>query len=41
MNYRLRQPYYVVDKLFETALLITGVGKHQERVTIRRAGPQR
>ena len=41
VNYRLRQPYYVVDKLFETALLITGVGKHQERVTIRRAGPQR
>src|SRR3989449_8951808 len=41
VNYRLRQPYYIVDKLFETALLITGVGKHQERVTIRRAGPQR
>src|SRR5947209_11025681 len=41
VNYRLRQPYYVVDKLFETALLITGVGTHQERVTIRRASPQR
>ena len=41
VNYRLRQPYYVVDKLFETALLITGVGSHQERVTIRRAGPLR
>ena len=41
VNYRLRQPYYVVDKLFETALLITGVGRHQERVTIRRAGPLR
>jgi len=41
VNYRLRQPYYVVDKLFETALLITGVGNHQERVTIRRASPQR
>src|SRR5207245_8802323 len=41
VNYRLRQPYYVVDRLFETALLITGVGNHQERVTIRRASPQR
>src|SRR2546425_13228630 len=41
VNYRLRQPYYVVDKLFETALLITGVGDHQDRVTIRRASPQR
>src|SRR5438094_2126561 len=41
VNYRLRQNYYVVDKLFDTAVLITGVGNHQERVTIRRASPQR
>ncbi|PYN12721.1 MAG: P-type conjugative transfer protein TrbG [Candidatus Rokuibacteriota bacterium] len=39
VNYRLRQPYYVVDTLFETALLVMGVGTHQERVTIRRLGP--
>ncbi len=41
VNYRFREPYYVVDKLFETAVLIVGVGTHQERVTIRRADPQR
>jgi type IV secretion system protein TrbG len=38
VNYRLRQPYYVVDKLFETAVLVVGVGRQQERVTIRRVG---
>ncbi len=36
VNYRLRQQYYVVDKLFETAVLVVGVGRQQERVTIRR-----
>lgn len=41
VNYRLRPPYYVVDKLFETAVLILGVGSSQERVTIRRAGGSR
>jgi type IV secretion system protein VirB9 len=41
VNYRLRSPYYVVDKLFETAVLIVGVGQSQERVTIRRAGASR
>ena len=39
VNYRLRRPYYVVDTLFETALMVMGVGTHQERVTIRRLGP--
>jgi type IV secretion system protein VirB9 len=41
VNYRLRQNYYVVDKLFDTAVLIMGVGRHQERVTIRRGGATR
>ncbi len=41
VNYRLRQQYYVVDKLFDTAVLVVGVGTHQERVTIRRAGVTR
>lgn len=36
VNYRLRQQYYVVDKLFDTAVLVVGVGRQQERVTIRR-----
>jgi P-type conjugative transfer protein TrbG len=39
VNYRLRQRYYVVDKLFDTAMLIAGVGPRQERVTIRRGAP--
>jgi len=37
VNYRLRQGYYVVDKLFDAAVLVVGVGMRQERVTIRRA----
>ncbi len=41
MNYRLRQNYYVVDTLFETAILVMGVGTHRERVTIRRGGAAR
>jgi type IV secretion system protein VirB9 len=41
VNYRLRQSYYVVDKLFDTAVLVVGVGRHQERVTIRRVGAPR
>ena len=41
VNYRLRPPYYVVDKLFEAAVLIVGVGQSQERVTIRRAAALR
>ena len=36
VNYRVRLPYYVVDRLFDTAILIVGVGSQQDRVTIRR-----
>jgi type IV secretion system protein VirB9 len=36
VNYRVRLPYYVVDRLFDTAILIVGVGGQQDRVTIRR-----
>jgi P-type conjugative transfer protein TrbG len=36
VNYRVRLPYYVVDRLFDTAVLIVGVGRHQDRVTIHR-----
>jgi type IV secretion system protein VirB9 len=36
VNYRVRLPYYVVDRLFDAAVLIVGVGRHQDRVTIRR-----
>jgi type IV secretion system protein VirB9 len=41
VNYRLRQQYYVVDKLFDSAVLLLGVGDRQERVTIRRTAPRR
>jgi type IV secretion system protein TrbG len=36
VNYRVRLPYYVVDRLFDAAILIVGVGRQQDRVTIRR-----
>ena len=36
VNYRVRLPYYVVDRLFDTAVLIVGVGRYQDRVTIQR-----
>jgi type IV secretion system protein VirB9 len=36
VNYRVRLPYYVVDRLFDTAVLVVGVGRHQDRVTIHR-----
>jgi hypothetical protein len=36
VNYRVRLPCYVVDRLFDTAVLIVGVGRQQDRVTIRR-----
>jgi type IV secretion system protein TrbG len=41
VNYRLRQHYYIVDKLFDTAVLVVGVGAHHERVTVRRTGATR
>jgi type IV secretion system protein TrbG len=39
VNYRLRGRYYIVDKLFSSAVLVLGVGSHQEQVTIRRLHP--
>ena len=36
VNYRVRDGCYVVDRLFEKAVMINGVGKHQERVEIRK-----
>lgn len=36
VNYRKRDDFYVVDRLFERAALILGVGRQQERVTIER-----
>jgi P-type conjugative transfer protein TrbG len=34
VNYRVKGNYYVVDRLFSDAILIAGVGRSQDRVTI-------
>ena len=34
VNYRVKKNYYVVDRLFNEAMLLLGVGDHQEKVTI-------
>ena len=36
VNYRVRLPDYIVDRLFDTAVLIVSVCRQQDRVTIRR-----
>ena len=38
VNYRVQGGRYIVDTIFDTAILITGVGSSQDRVTITRAG---
>lgn len=34
VNYRVKKPYYIIDQLFQKAVLISGVGKNQQRATI-------
>ena len=34
VNYRVRGDYYVVDRLFDQAVLVAGVGRQQDRETI-------
>ncbi len=34
VNYRVKMPYFIVDKLFSKAVLISGVGRRQQRLTI-------
>jgi type IV secretion system protein TrbG len=41
VNYRVDGNYYVVDRLFNQAELVTGVGREQDRVTIAYAGATR
>jgi type IV secretion system protein TrbG len=41
VNYRLAGDYFVVDRLFDQALLVSGVGRQQDRVTIAYAGGER
>jgi len=41
VNYRVRGDYYIVDKLFDQAVLVSGVGREQDRVSIRYIGGAR
>jgi type IV secretion system protein TrbG len=41
VNYRVAGNYYVVDRLFNQAILVSGVGRQQDRVTIEYAGGSR
>jgi type IV secretion system protein TrbG len=41
VNYRVAGNYYVVDRLFSDAILVSGVGREQDRVTISYAGGTR
>ena len=41
VNYRVKGDYYVVDRLFSEAILVSGVGREQDRVTISYAGGSR
>jgi P-type conjugative transfer protein TrbG len=41
VNYRVEGNYYVVDRLFQQAVMVSGVGREQDRVTIAYAGSPR
>src|SRR5580698_2368550 len=41
VNYRVKGNYYVVDRLFSDAILVAGVGRDEDRVTISYAGAMR
>ena len=36
VNYRLQGDRYIVDTIFDKAILIAGVGKGQDKITIKR-----
>jgi len=38
VNYRIRKNWYIVDNLFKQAILISGTGSQQQRVTITYTG---
>jgi type IV secretion system protein VirB9 len=40
-NYRIAGNYFVVDRLFDQAVLLAGVGRAQDRVTITYTGGPR
>jgi len=39
VNYRVRDDRYIVDLVFDRGVLVSGVGRNQERVVIERASP--
>ena len=41
VNYRVRGNYYVIDRLFERAVLLAGVGRAQDRVVVAYTGQSR
>ena len=41
VNYRVRGNYYVVDRLFDSAVLVAGVGREQDRVSVACTGGPR
>ncbi|HVB81791.1 MAG TPA: P-type conjugative transfer protein TrbG [Candidatus Binataceae bacterium] len=41
VNYRVRGDYYVVDRLFDQAVLVSGVGRAQDRIQIAYTGAAR
>jgi type IV secretion system protein VirB9 len=38
VNYQVKGRYYVVDRLFKQAALVSGTGKDRQQVTIARTG---
>ncbi|MFU8797903.1 MAG: P-type conjugative transfer protein TrbG, partial [Gammaproteobacteria bacterium] len=36
VNYRVQGDRYIVDTIFDKAILIAGVGSNQDRITIQR-----
>ncbi len=38
VNYRVQAPYYIVDRIFDEAMLISGVNRAKQQITIQRVG---
>jgi len=41
VNYRMRNDYLIVDRLFDKAELISGAGRDQDKVTVTYVGSTR
>ena len=38
VNYQVKGRYYIVDRLFKRAVLVSGTGKDRQQITIARIG---